>query len=203
MKREALRHLPDEDLGVLRGRGDDTVIEGVPEKRETASSRSSDIARPTDIELMQTAVRKPSRKPWTPDYGLRTTDCKRTHVPVRIKHGSRVSPEKRDLVGKLAPFIEGDDSKGAAAAGLPVDRDELWVDLYKAVSAYGTVRSPSLVACDTVVSPGGPMVRTGVRGWSDGAHLHQISVPGISADVQVVVAKLLARRFPKDVAWRQ
>ena len=34
-----------------------------------------------------------------------------------------------------------------------------------------------------------------------GAYLDQIGVPGISADAQVVVAGVLARRFAKDVAW--
>lgn len=52
-----------------------------------------------------------------------------TGVPVSVEDSGCVSAEERQLVGGSAALVDGDDGKGAAAAGLPVDRDVFGVCL--------------------------------------------------------------------------
>ena len=52
-------------------------------------------------------------------------------VPVGIEHGGSVTSKQRDLVGKLAPLVQGNDGECAAARGVPIDRQVLGVDLRK------------------------------------------------------------------------
>ena len=60
-------------------------------------------------------------------------------VPVGVENGSSVSAKERDLIGSLAPLLQGNDSKGTAARSIPIDRDVLRVDLFAAVSAGASV----------------------------------------------------------------
>ena len=52
-------------------------------------------------------------------------------VPIGIEHGGSVTSKQRDLVGKLAPLVQGNDGECAAARGVPIDRQILGVDLRK------------------------------------------------------------------------
>ena len=99
-------------------------------------------------------------------------------VPVRVQHGGSVAAEEGYLVGQLAALVEGDDVEGAATCRLPVDREVLGVDLDKAHQL-----------CSVLLLP-----REGET------HLHQVRVPGIAADVEVVIAKLLLGGLAKDVS---
>jgi hypothetical protein len=50
----------------------------------------------------------------------------------------------------------------------------------------------------------GPAVERGAdQGNGPVTHLHQVGVPGIAADVEVVIAKLLLGGLPKDVSWAE
>jgi len=89
-----------------------------------------------------------------------------------------VAAEEGYLVGQLAALVEGDDGEGAATCRLPVDREVLGVDLDKAHQL-----------CSVLLLP-----REGET------HLHQVRVPGIAADVEVVIAKLLLGGLAKDVS---
>jgi hypothetical protein len=60
-------------------------------------------------------------------------------VPVGVEDGGGVPAEERKLVRGAAALIERDDGKGAASAGLPVDREVFGVGL-KCMSA-GVTRS--------------------------------------------------------------
>lgn len=51
-------------------------------------------------------------------------------VPIGVGDDSSMATEERDLVGYLAALGEGDDSEGAAATSLPIDREELGVCLW-------------------------------------------------------------------------
>lgn len=53
----------------------------------------------------------------------------RAHKPVGVEHASGVAAEQRDALRQPAGLVQGDDGKGAAAAGLPVDGEIVWVDL--------------------------------------------------------------------------
>lgn len=86
--------------------------------------------------------------------------------PVGVEDGGRVSAEQRQHVGGAAALVDGDDGKGTASAGLPVDGNVFGVGL-GAVSARA-----GQVAC----------------AWAD---LDQVGVPGILADAQVIVALFL------------
>lgn len=50
-------------------------------------------------------------------------------IPVGVEDGGSVAAEERELVGRSAALIDGDDGKGATAAGFPVDRDVFGVGL--------------------------------------------------------------------------
>ena len=50
-------------------------------------------------------------------------------IPVGVEDGGSVAAEERELVGRPAALINGDDGKGATAAGFPVDRDVFGVGL--------------------------------------------------------------------------
>lgn len=51
-------------------------------------------------------------------------------VPVGVEDGSRVAAEEGNLLGSTPTLLEGDDGKGASAAGFPVDGKVLWVGLW-------------------------------------------------------------------------
>lgn len=108
-------------------------------------------------------------------------------VPVGVENGCGVAAEQRYLVGCLALLVEGDNSKGAATAGLPVHREVVGVRL-------GERRVSELNAT--------------ASGWggvsASSAYLDEVGVPSIATDVKVVVAELLSRRLAKDVScWGQ
>ena len=49
-----------------------------------------------------------------------------------------MTTKQGDLVGKLAALVEGDDGKGAAAAGVPIDGEIFGVGLvFKLIKAPG------------------------------------------------------------------
>ncbi len=101
------------------------------------------------------------------------------------------------MVGKLAALVQGDDGKGAATAGLPIDGEVLGVDL-----ARGTGRQKGVhdaLCLPRLVGQIGADQDNGAK-EDDDAHLHQVRVPGIAADVEVVVAELPLRGLPKDVS---
>ena len=102
-----------------------------------------------------------------------------------------MASEQGYLIGQLSALIDGDNSKCAATARLPIDREEFGVGL------QGWKRS----ARDTGESSGRRVrdkdPRTGI---GSGVYLYEVGIPGIAADVEVVVAKLLARGFPEDVS---
>jgi hypothetical protein len=50
-------------------------------------------------------------------------------APVRVEDSGRVATEQGHDIGELSTFIDRDDSKGAATAGLPIDREVLGVGL--------------------------------------------------------------------------
>jgi hypothetical protein len=50
-------------------------------------------------------------------------------APVGIEDGSRVPAEERDLVGRAAFLVDGNDSECATAASFPVDCDVFGVGL--------------------------------------------------------------------------
>ena len=63
-------------------------------------------------------------------------------VPVGVEDGSSVPAEERDLVGRTAFFVDGDNGEGATTARLPVDCNVLGIGLW-GVSALrrGRVRA--------------------------------------------------------------
>lgn len=65
-------------------------------------------------------------------------------VPVGVEDGSRVAAEERYLVGHLALLVERYDGEGAAAAGLPIDRQVLGVDLSDGGHASASKLHPAL-----------------------------------------------------------
>ena len=50
-------------------------------------------------------------------------------APVCVEDGGRVATEQGHDIGELSTLINGNDSKGAATAGLPIDRQVLGVGL--------------------------------------------------------------------------
>jgi hypothetical protein len=102
-------------------------------------------------------------------------------VPVGVEDGSRVAAEERYLVGDLALLVERDDGEGASAAGLPIDRQVLGIGL----DFEGTCQ---LRGC---------LHRLESR---RAAHLYEIGIPCISADVEVIVAEFFPRRLAEDVS---
>ena len=93
IKREALGHLPDEDLAIFGCGGDHTIIERVPPR------------------LVSSSVRSRYRGRGVAGFA----------VPVGVEDGRRVSAEKGDHVGELASLVQRYDSKGATARGIPID----------------------------------------------------------------------------------
>jgi hypothetical protein len=102
VKREALGHLPDEDLAILRGRRDNAIVERVP---------------PSLVSLLCA----PYVSVWW--KGLRVA------VPIGVEDGSSVATEQGNHIGQLASLVQRYHGKGATAGGIPIDRQELGVDL--------------------------------------------------------------------------
>lgn len=50
-------------------------------------------------------------------------------APVGVEDGGRMATEQGHDIGKLPTLIDRNDSKGAATAGLPIDREVLGVGL--------------------------------------------------------------------------
>jgi hypothetical protein len=76
-----------------------------------------------------------------------------------------VPAEERDRVRRSAALVDGDDGKGAPAAGLPVDGDVLGICLGSVSAALPRSRAV--------------------------ADLDQVGVPGVLGDAEVIVALLL------------
>lgn len=91
-----------------------------------------------------------------------------------------MSTEQRNLIRELALLVQGNDGKGAAAGGIPIDRQVLGVGLHSLLVSIGA----------------------GIDGQRPprSSHLDQVRVPRIAADVQVVVAGVLPRRLSEDVS---
>ena len=96
---EVLGDLPDEDLAILRGRGDDAIVEGVPVRVDVSGRVASGA------------------------------DGEREAVPVGVENGGSVASEQGDQVGQLALLVEGNDGKGATTARVPIDGEVLGIDL--------------------------------------------------------------------------
>lgn len=52
-------------------------------------------------------------------------------APIRIQHSSGVSSEERHDIRQLSTLIVRNDSKCASTASFPVDRDIMWIRLYR------------------------------------------------------------------------
>jgi hypothetical protein len=50
-------------------------------------------------------------------------------APVSVEDGGGMATEQGQGIGELSTLIDRNDSKGAATAGLPIDREVLWVGL--------------------------------------------------------------------------
>ena len=87
-------------------------------------------------------------------------------VPVGIENGSGVPAEERDLVGDSAALLEGNDSKCAAAAGLPVDCEVFGIGLCSMSFRFSRSRARR-------------------------ADFNQVGVPGVLGDAEVIIALLL------------
>jgi hypothetical protein len=110
--------------------------------------------------------------------GAGSDDAVVERVPVCVEDAGRVASEQWYLVGNLAALVEWDDGKCTAAAGLPIDGDVFGVDLgWEHVSASICHKASSL-----------------------SLYLYKVGVPGISTDVEVVVAELFPCWFSKDVS---
>lgn len=179
---EVLGDLPDEDPGIIRTRGDDIIVEGVP-------GRGPELAYPmrTAREVL---------------WGV--------NVPVGVQNSSGMAPEQRNQVGQLPPLLEREDSKRAAAAGLPIDGEVLGIDLYQAhmPPQFPPVLSGCQGRCAGKSNEGsrgsGRGRRIGRdRGVERGFYLYEVGVPGILANVEVVVALVLPGGLAEDVSWRK
>ena len=99
------------------------------------------------------------------------------HPPVCVQHRPSVSSKERDLLRQATFLVDRYDCKGASTAGFPIDGEVFWICL------------------DSLSAPS-PFPKNQARG----SHLHQICIPSIATDVQVVIASLLSRRLPKDMS---
>jgi hypothetical protein len=61
--------------------------------------------------------------------GAGSDDSVVKRVPVGIEDGSGMAAEERYLVRDFALLVERNDREGSSAAGLPIDREVLGVDL--------------------------------------------------------------------------
>lgn len=104
-------------------------------------------------------------------------------LPVGIQDNGSVSAEQGHLVGQLALLVDGDDGECATAARLPIDRQVLRVRFYLA--------HPGCVS--PTAEPSSAVVVVGVCA-------HEVRIPRISTDVEVVVAEFLPGRLPEDVS---
>jgi hypothetical protein len=53
--------------------------------------------------------------------------------PVGVQDSSCVSPEQRNLIRELAPFVQGNDGKGTTAGRIPIDRQIVGIDLQESL----------------------------------------------------------------------
>lgn len=97
-------------------------------------------------------------------------------LPVSIENRRGVSSEQWDLFRQTTFLIQWDDGECTAAAGLPVYGEVFGVNLSSSIS------SPKSI----------------VSAWRP--YLHQIRVPGIAADMQVIKGRFLPRWLPKYVS---
>jgi hypothetical protein len=98
------------------------------------------------------------------------------HSPICVQHRRSMSSEKRDLLRQAAFLIDGYNSKSASTARFPIDREVLGICLDS------------------------PSARFPPRYHARRSHLHQICIPCVATDMQVVVASFLSRWLPKDVS---
>ena len=131
------------------------------------------------------------------------------NVPVGVQDSRRVAPKQRNHVRELPPLLERDDGERATTARLPVNGEILRVDLYNASAHLISAAIPLILRCVRVVA------RKGVDGSGRKCshrggglvtgrgeiYLYEVGVPGILADVEVIVAVLLPRRLAIDVSW--
>ena len=99
------------------------------------------------------------------------------HPPICVQHRRSMSSKERDLFRQSALLVNRYNSKCASTARFPIDREVFWICL------------------DSLSAPS-PFPKNQARG----SHLHQICIPSIATDVQVVIASLLSRRLPKDMS---
>lgn len=59
---------------------------------------------------------------------------RRVFPPVGIENGGCVTAKQGNLVGQLAPLVQGDDGKSTAARGVPVDGEVRGVHLRHGIS---------------------------------------------------------------------
>jgi hypothetical protein len=113
-----------------------------------------------------------------------------------------VPSEQRNLVRQLAALVERYHGEGAAARRIPIDRQILRVDLNDGRHQHS--HSPPLLQPGACVYPHRRALRAaGGRNRREKTHLDQVRVPGIAADVEVIVAELLSRRLPEDVSYKR
>jgi hypothetical protein len=97
-------------------------------------------------------------------------------LPIRIQHRCGVPSKQRELFRQSTLLADRYNSKGTSATGFPIHRKILRVDLE---------------------SPSG-LRPTSVHVFNP--HLHQVRVPSIATDMQIIVARFLSRWLPKDMS---
>ena len=97
--------------------------------------------------------------------------------PICVQNRRSMSSKQWDLLRQSTLLIHRYNSKGASATGFPIDSQVFRVCLRKSQSAP-------------------PASNIGHAS----SHLHQICIPSISTDMQVIIARLLPRGLPKDVS---
>lgn len=120
--------------------------------------------------------------------GAGSNDAVVEGVPIGVEDCGCVAPEQRYLVWEFSALFEGDDGECASTARFPIDREIFGVDLG---DPAGDQRlTPFSRAIDSTPTP----TRLGA------AYLYQVGIPGISADVDIIVAKLLPGRLAEDMS---
>lgn len=103
--------------------------------------------------------------------------------------------EQRHRIRQLAPLIQGNDSEGATTRRIPIDRQILGVDLHDDILVSHEhsvkVREASSSSQDAASSSACA---------SAVPYLDKVGIPRITADAQVIVAKLLSCRLSKYMA---
>lgn len=112
------------------------------------------------------------------------------NLPIGIQYGSCVTTEEGNLIGCLSALAERDNGKGASTARLPINSNELGVDLKQESQAVGEWIVFIIRYFESTDSDE-PME------W---LYLYKIRIPGIAANVQIIIAKFFSSRLAKDVA---